>query len=77
MYKTGDLTVIRTEQELRDETYCDEDETPTLYDNRNRENITPEYPVVYLPHSCDRWVIGGREQILTLIHDLQMALFHG
>ena len=25
----------------------------------------------YLPHSCDRWVIGGVESIKLLIDDLQ------
>lgn len=29
---------------------------------------------VYLPHSCDEWVIGGREQIKALIEDLQAIL---
>ncbi len=28
----------------------------------------------YLPHSCDNWVIGGKEQVLLLIKDLQEAL---
>lgn len=26
---------------------------------------------VYLPHSCDKWVIGGIEQLNQLIADLQ------
>ena len=29
---------------------------------------------VYLPHSCDEWVIGGKEQIEALIEDLNAAL---
>lgn len=28
----------------------------------------------YLPHSCNEWVIGGREQIEAMIADLQDAL---
>jgi hypothetical protein len=27
--------------------------------------------VVYLPHSCDEWIIGGKEQVKALIADLQ------
>lgn len=26
--------------------------------------------VAYLPHSCDSWVIGGKEQITQMIFDL-------
>lgn len=29
---------------------------------------------VYLPHSCDSWVIGGKQQVLDMIEDLQEAL---
>lgn len=28
----------------------------------------------YLPHSCDKWVIGGPAEILMLIEDLQAIL---
>ena len=31
-------------------------------------------PCVFLPHSCEEWVIGGPEQIRALIHDLEAAL---
>ncbi len=31
-------------------------------------------PVVYLPHSCDSWVIGGVDQIRAMIKDLQKML---
>lgn len=31
-------------------------------------------PVAYLPHSCDEWIIGGRENIKALIADLQEML---
>jgi hypothetical protein len=27
-------------------------------------------PLAYLPHSCDEWVIGGKEEIQALIDDL-------
>lgn len=26
---------------------------------------------VFLPHSCDEWIIGGKNEIKTLITDLQ------
>ncbi len=38
------------------------------------ENVSIDTPVAYLPHSCDEWVIGGREQIEALIADLQKVL---
>ena len=28
----------------------------------------------WLPHSCDEWVIGGREEVEALIKDLQALL---
>ncbi len=31
-------------------------------------------PVVYLPHSCNQWVIGGEEEVRAMIADLQAAL---
>ncbi len=32
------------------------------------------YRVIELPHSCDEWVIGGKEEALQLIADLQELL---
>jgi len=32
------------------------------------------YPVVYLEHSCDEWIIGGAEQVQALIDDLTAIL---
>lgn len=31
-------------------------------------------PTAFLPHSCDEWVIGGREQIKDLVDDLLAVL---
>ncbi len=42
--------------------------------NDSRANKFWKAPCVYLPHSCDNWVIGGAEQIKLLIADLQEAL---
>ena len=32
------------------------------------------YPVVYLEHSCDEWIIGGAKQVQALIDDLTAIL---
>ncbi len=40
-----------------------EEERDTIYGNKIKANI-------YLPHSCDEWVIGGKEEVLQLIEDL-------
>ena len=29
---------------------------------------------VYLPHSCEKWVIGGTKEVESLIADLQKLL---
>jgi hypothetical protein len=31
-------------------------------------------PIAYLDHSCDQWVIGGRDQVLAMIADLTALL---
>lgn len=38
---------------------------------------TEDYDVIYaayLPHSCDEWVIGGKEEIANLMTDLENIL---
>ncbi len=30
----------------------------------------------YLPHSCQEWVIGGKEEIIAMIEDLTELLKH-
>ena len=31
-------------------------------------------PIAYLDHSCDQWIIGGRDQVLAMIADLTALL---
>ena len=45
----------------------------TVYDSARGDAPSPS-PSVALPHSCDSWVIGGREQVQQLIADLQALL---
>jgi hypothetical protein len=33
-----------------------------------------EKPVVYLPHQCGEWTIGGVEEVRAMIADLEFAL---
>jgi len=70
MYKTGDLQ-IETEPPFPDP---DSDADPGMYDSRGAYPGSVPYPAAFLPHSCDRWVIGGVEQVLDLMHDLNQAL---
>lgn len=37
------------------------------------EGYDQKIGVVFLPHSCDEWVIGGPEEIQLLIDDLTKA----
>ena len=64
MYKTGDLKIV-------DE--VDEEFGPSIYDARD-DSYEVKKGDIYLPHSCDSWVIGGPEQAKTLIADLQAYL---
>ncbi len=76
MYKTGDLTIISKpcpSYDMEDGFCSDHDYGEhTVADSRRREIALG--PAVYLPHSCDSWVIGGPEQIRTMIDDLQKVL---
>lgn len=47
-------------------------DTRPIGNSRNSHRSFP--PCVYLPHSCDEWVIGGREEVEALIEDLKAAL---
>ena len=58
MYNNGDLKVVRPPETVFD-SRCD-------WEDRSS--------VAYLPHSCDQWIIGGREQIEDMLSDLQDAL---
>ena len=44
-----------------------------VYDARNRK-VGITYPVVYLPHSCDEWVIGGPTEVRLMIGELKELL---
>lgn len=34
----------------------------------------PVEPVAFLPHGCDEWVIGGRNELIALRDDIDRAL---
>ncbi len=86
MYNKGDLRIIKKPCESTKEEdgflFCDdsyEDGWPHVHQltsdyRENDYNLDLRYPTVYLDHSCDEWVIGGVDQIKTLISDLQDAL---
>ena len=46
------------------------------YDMRLDDELTLPDVVVYLPHSCERWVIGGWEEVQLMIDDLTNLLEH-
>ena len=79
MYKTGDLQVLDPECPSTDEDgYCDETWSPKNSHNHMVVDSRVDYKhwrnAVYLPHSCDEWVIGGEEEVKAMIQDLQETL---
>lgn len=78
MYKTGDLLFIEPPCDTMDGDWCDgfdEEGVPhrhVLSDARGKAKIGTGN--VYLPHSCDEWIIGGKAEIEAMIKDLQAAL---
>lgn len=76
MYEKGDIKLLDKPCSTVDEDgYCDDAYTEghchSVGDSRDDRQ---EYPGVYLPHSCDEWVVGGAENIKQMIIDLQEAL---
>lgn len=73
-YRTGDLELVTGPEEWMADQY--DAETPfKILDARIRDLDDAWYPpVVCLPHSCDRWVIGKRAEVEAMIRDLQVIL---
>jgi len=61
MYRTGDAQSAE-----RDTYICDSRDDN--YESVDLQNA------VYLPHSCDQWIIGGKSNIRTMIEDLTELL---
>lgn len=73
-YKQGDLHLVDGGpcDQIQADGFCThEPEHESIMDARGDADLTRG---VYLPHSCDSWVIGGPKQIRLLIADLQAAL---
>ena len=58
MYKKGEIEVVWPPETVSD----------------SRDDYEHWSGVAYLPHSCDQWIIGGRQQIKDMISDLEEAL---
>ncbi len=79
MYKLGDLKMIEPPcDKMEGEGYCleysDNYEPHVHMLNDARHGLNWKTPTVYLPHSCQEWIIGGSAEILAMINDLQEAL---
>ena len=77
MYKEGDLKLV---DPLPCDTFekeydcCDEPDHVHSLDDWRGDGLRIYSSCVFLPHSCDRWIIGGADNIKLLIKDLQEAL---
>jgi hypothetical protein len=71
MYNKGQLQITEPCSDGHD---GDEPEYATTHYHVYGHFALFPYPVAYLPHSCDEWLIGGPEQIQALIDDLTQAL---
>lgn len=75
MYKAGDLEININKGPCKlDEGYCENYEHNHSLDARNYDEKRYFGNEVYLPHSCDSWVIGGVKEVELLIGDLLAAL---
>lgn len=73
-YQRGDITLVT--KESLEEMYGPPSDPPEAWEGvvaDARHDAQPP-PVVTLPHSCDAWVVGGVENVKTMIDDLQTVL---
>ena len=68
MYHKGDLEYAVDQEALNEECMSDARETDGYTDGFLKA------PLVYLPHSCDQWIIGGPDPARQLIADLWRAI---
>lgn len=85
MYKDGELNMVlphKFDDGEAGEHYCqtcpgesghNQDGEPGVYDSANGNELH-KAPVMYLNHSCGPWVIGGPNEVRSLIGDLTRAL---
>lgn len=76
MYEPGLLKVLDPPCSTMDsEGLCDDFEHKhELTDSRSDvDYVIPDF-CVYLPHSCNEWIIGGKEEVEALIRDLQAVI---
>lgn len=79
MYIKGDLKSIEPPcDKMEGEGYCleynDDCEPHVHMLNDSRHGLNWKAGSVYLPHSCDEWIIGGAGHVRALISDLQEVL---
>jgi hypothetical protein len=72
MYSAGELGIAPAGCQLDKDGDCNIENHPHPTDAR--DNYERVYGEVFLPHSCEEWVIGGPEEIRMLIRDLEEAL---
>jgi hypothetical protein len=69
MYKSGEVKV-----KIKCDAGDDCDNWDEIHQRTAHGCFDSPVGTIFLPHSCDEWVIGGTEQIKELILDLLMAL---
>lgn len=81
MYTKGDLKRIadcghEDYCRVEDPSICEKDYSTVRWidDSRHGQFRQLRDGTAYLPHSCSEWVIGGKDEVVALIEDLQAAL---
>lgn len=69
-YKKGMIEVATAESIRKENPQMDPTDDPLSYAPPYAEQL----PVVFLPHSCQEWVIGGPAEVRQMIEDLQAIL---
>lgn len=69
-YRSGDLKVVTGELDAEGYPLQVEPNFDARADEEKEESYRVSPGAVFLPHSCQEWVIGGLEQVEAMLADL-------
>jgi hypothetical protein len=74
MYKPGELQTAPAGCKMDEDGFCELDHGEHQHPADSNGEYALLFGGAFLPHSCNKWVIGGPDQIRALIADLEQAL---
>lgn len=74
-YQKGNVQVITAKSIREERDWLEPADDPADYaPDDSRDGSRCSLPVIVLPHSCTKWIIGGPDEARTMIEDLTEAI---